>query len=392
MIEDHFHRIPYRPAQDGRVEMHSGLSRHYPTLHANLVADERADRSVGVLLTHPSSDFLSHFLLGAFAEAGVPAMGLNTRYSSNEAALIMERAACDLGAGVRWMRETLGFEAVVLLGFSGGGSLAAFYQSQAEQPTVTHTPAGDPAPMADEGLIPADALVLLGAHPGRARVLRHWIDGALRDESDPTSVDPDLDLYASGRTTPLDREWVARYREAQLARMQRIDAVALAAVNRLTERGDSDLGFVVHRTVADPRFVDVTLDPSDRRPGSMYGDPRAANTAAGGLARFVTARSWLSTWSVDHTHADAITDLRSVGAPTLVMPLLGDQAAFRDDSRQMAAAHRSADLIEIPELDHYLVDRPDGLATVTDTVVAWLDDHGLAPTRPVALRGEGVTA
>jgi len=392
VIEDHFHRIPYRPAQDGRVEMHSGLSRHYPTLHANLVADERADRSVGVLLAHPSSDFLSHFLLGAFAAAGIPAMGLNTRYSSNEAALIMERAACDLGAGVRFMREELGFESVVLLGFSGGGSLAAFYQSQSEHPTVTHTPAGDPAPMADEDLIPADALVLLGAHPGRARVLRHWIDGALRDEADPTSIDPDLDLYAPGRTVPLDREWVARYREAQLARMRRIDAVALAAVDRLTERGDSDLGFVVHRTVADPRFVDVTLDPSDRRPGSMYGDPRAANTSAGGLARFVTARSWLSTWSVDHTHADAIGDLRSVGAPTLVAPLLGDQAAFREDSRQMAAAHRAADLIEIPELDHYLVDRPDGLVTVTDTVMSWLGTHGLAPTRPVALRSTGGTA
>ncbi len=121
---DFFQRIPYRPATDGRIEMHSGLSRHYPTLHGNLVAAPGYSREVGVIMCHPASNFLSHFLLRAFAEAGIPAMGLNTRYASNEPALIMERAAFDLGTGVRWMTDVLGFEKVVLLGFSGGGSLA----------------------------------------------------------------------------------------------------------------------------------------------------------------------------------------------------------------------------------------------------------------------------
>ena len=314
---DHFQRIPYEPATDGRVEMHSGLSRHYPTLHGNLVAQPGFSKDVGVVMCHPASNFLSHFLLRAFAQAGVPAMGLNTRYSSNEPALVMERAAFDLGTGVRWMADELGFEKVVLLGFSGGGSLASFYQSQAQNPTVTTTPAGDPAPFAEADLRPADALMLVGAHPGRARVLRHWIDGAVTDESDPYATDAELDLYAPGRRAPLDPGWVQHYRDAQLARMRRIDAWALAQLADLERTGASDRGFVVHRTVADPRFVDLSLDPSDREIGSMYGDPQAANTAAGGLARFVTVRSWLSTWSVDHTHADALTDLhtfRIIGA------------------------------------------------------------------------------
>ncbi|MEE2034295.1 alpha/beta hydrolase family protein [Rhodococcus chondri] len=276
--KDHFQRIPYEPAADGRVEMHSGLSRHYPTLHANLVAIPGCSREVGVIMCHPASNFLSHFLLRALARAGVPAMGLNTRYASNEPALIMERAALDLGTGVRWMADELGFDKVVLLGFSGGGSLASFYQSQAENPTVTATPAGDPAPFGDADLRPADALMLVGAHPGRARVLRHWIDGAVLDESDPYRIDPDLDLYAPGRAAPLDRQWVARYRDAQLARMRRIDAWAVDQLDEMDRTGASDRGFVVHRTVADPRFIDTTLDPSDRRLGSMYGDPAAART------------------------------------------------------------------------------------------------------------------
>ena len=370
---DHFQRIPYEPATDGRVEMHSGLSRHYPTLHGNLVAAPGYSREVGVIMCHPASNFLSHFLLRAFAGAGIPAMGLNTRYASNEPALIMERAAFDLGTGVRWMTDELGFEKVVLLGFSGGGSLASFYQSQAENPTVTQTPAGDPARFADANLRPADALLLVGAHPGRARVLRHWIDGAVVDEADPYATDPDLDLYAPGRTVPLDREWVARYRDAQLARMRRIDAWALGQLDELNRMGASDRGFVVHRTVGDPRFVDTTLDPSDREAGSMYGDPAAANTAAGGLARFVTVRSWLSTWSVDHTHADALTDLSNVTAPALVMSLLGDQAAFAEDSRLMRdALPGEAELIEMRNLNHYLVDQPGGLDDVVSRLTGWI--------------------
>lgn len=372
--EDHFQRIPYEPATDGRVEMHSGLSRHYPTLHANLVAAPGYSRDVGVIMCHPASNFLSHFLLRALAQTGIPAMGLNTRYASNEPALIMERAALDLGTGVRWMADELGFERIVLLGFSGGGSLASFYQSQAENPTVTATPAGDPAPFTEANLRPADALMLVGAHPGRARVLRHWIDGAVLDETDPYRLDPHLDLYAPGRTAPLDREWVGRYRDAQLARMRRIDAWAFEQLDEMNRTGASDRGFVVHRTVADPRFVDTTLDPSDRRVGSMYGDPAAANTAAGGLARFATVRSWLSTWSVDHTNADAFEDLKHVCAPTLVMSLLGDQAAFAEDSRSMrdALPARDTELIEMRELDHYLVDRPDGLADVVGRLNRWI--------------------
>lgn len=359
---DSFQRIPYEPATDGRIEMHSGLSRHYPTLHANLVETPGSSRRRGVIMCHPASNFLSRFLLGALARAGQPAMGLNTRYANNEPALQMERAAADLGTGIRWMREQLGFDEVVLLGFSGGGSLATFHQSRARSPEA------------------ADAIMLVGAHPGRARVLQHWIDASITDEDDPWSVDPELDLYAPGRKAPLDPDWVERYREAQVERMRRIDRRALEALERLERDGGSDRGFVVHRTTADPRFVDLALDPSDRELGSMYGDPQAANTAAGGLARFVTARSWLSTWSPDHTKANALTDLPRITDPTLVMSLLGDQAAFAENSRLMAAAAADPDveLVEMRHLNHYLVDQPEGLEQVISHLLGWMDRR-LAP-------------
>ncbi|KZF12482.1 MAG: alpha/beta fold hydrolase [Rhodococcus sp. (in: high G+C Gram-positive bacteria)] len=366
MIVDNFQRVPYEPARDGRVEMHSGLSRHYPTLHANLVAQQDHDRNVGILLAHPTSDFLSHFLLRGFAEAGLPIMGLNTRYSSNEPALLMERAIADVGSGVRWMKDELGFEKVVLLGFSGGGSLSTYYQEQAE--TTTADIDGPP-------LVPADAVMLVGAHSGRARVLRHWIDAAITDELDPFSTDSDLDLYAPDRRIPLDRQWVERYRAAQLERIRRIDEWAIRELDCIAAHDSSDRAFVVHRTVADPRFVDLTLDPSDRLVGSMYGDPQRANTAAGGLARFVSVRSWLSTWSSDHTGADALKNLPNIAAPTLIVSLLGDQAAFAEDSRLMHDASPGSTLVELPKLNHYLVDQPQGISTVTDECRAWMEKN-----------------
>lgn len=379
-VVEHLQWIPYNPSGLARrIELHSGLTRHYPQLHANLVAPLRGDTSVGIVMAHPTSDFLSHFLLRPLAAAGLPVLAVNTRYTGNGAALIMENAAADLGAAMRWMREKLGYERVVLLGFSGGGSLVSFYQAEAEGPTAHVTPAGDAADLHDEHLHSADALLLVAAHAGRARVLSTWIDPALVDENDPFATDPRWDLYDERRFAPFDRDWVAGYRREQLHRVQRIDDWVLSQLGEVAKREATDRAFVVHRTVADPRFLDLTLDPSDRVIGCMYGDPRRANTAAGGIARFTTLRSWLSTWSLAHTNADTLTDLARVRAPVLVVSLLGDQAAFASESRAMQrAAAGPCDLVELGGLNHYLVDQPDGARLIAARIRGWLAMRGLA--------------
>ena len=43
-------------------------------------------------------------------------------------------------------------------------------------------------------------------------------------------------------------------------------------------------GFVVHGTMADPRWLDPTIDPNDRKPNWCYmGDPQMVNNAPAGL-------------------------------------------------------------------------------------------------------------
>ena len=107
----------------------------------------------------------------------------------------MEKVVLDLGAYVRHAKEKLGYQNVVLLGWSGGGSLSLFYQAEAENPTLKETPAGDPVDLTAVGLIPADAVMFIAAHKSRAVTLTEWLDASVLDELDPDARDPELDIY-----------------------------------------------------------------------------------------------------------------------------------------------------------------------------------------------------
>src|SRR5438105_7363576 len=90
------------------------------------------------------------------ARVGHHVVACATRYSNGDAALQMENVLLDLAACVRDTRERLGYERVVLVGWSGGGSVMATYQAEAERRTITRTAAGEPTLLADTELLPAD--------------------------------------------------------------------------------------------------------------------------------------------------------------------------------------------------------------------------------------------
>lgn len=351
----------------------------------HLVPRDHPSRTVLVFM-HPAGGTQYLPMVAGFARAGVHVISCNSRYPRNDSALIMEKVALDLGACVRHAREKLGYEQVVLAGWSGGGSLSLFYQSQAERPTVHSTPAGDPPDLGSADLSPADGLLVLAAHSSRARTLTEWLDPSVTDETRPFQRDPSLNLYdpANPNQPPYSGEFLQRFRAAQLARNRRITAWVQTLLEdaRKLGRNDWEHCFVVHGTMAEPAWLDPAIEPNDRPPGLCYmGDPRMVNDAPAGLARYSSLRSWLSQFAVDLSNADGVRAARQVTVPVCLIENSADDGCLPHHMREVHAALASLDKEHhvIRGATHYYFDQPDKLAEAVQVGVGWLRRHGFLP-------------
>ena len=322
------------------------------------------------------------------ARAGHHVLFVNTRYRGNDSALIMEKCLLDLGAGIKDAKQRFGYKHVVLGGWSGGGSLALYYQEQAQRATVDRTPAGDAVDLAGANLIPGDAIMLMAAHVSRSVTLTEWLDASIVDELDPNRRDVELDLYAAANPNcpPYNEAFLARYRAAQVARNRRITAWVKQELDaRIRADGPgAERGFVVHGTMADPRWLDPAVDPNDREPGTCYlGDPRIVNMGPVGLARFCTLRSWLSQWSFDESRANGVNNARNVSCPVLVIGNTADNACTPSHTHRLfdAVGHADKELREISGATHYYAGQPKHCAQAIDICTDWLGRKGFVRDR-----------
>jgi len=343
-----------------------------------------------VLMCHPRADFAQHYTIPYWVEAGIAACALNTRYLNNDAMMLHESLLLDIAAAMRFLRDEQGFARIVMLGNSGGGSLFAYYDAHARAPSgtrVTSPPGGGPPDLNRFDLPVADGLILLAAHPGQGMVLMGSIDPAVADEHDPFASDPELDMYdeRNGYRTPPEPSryaprWLERYSAAQRERVARLDAIARAsledaerarAASKAADFASSTLVIrtavrrhamnpqltVIYRTLANPSYLDLTIDPSERELGSIFSPrPDLHNYHAFGLARIVTPAAWLSTWSGLSSRANLIRNLPAVTVPTLVVGAMADQDIFIADAQAEFTASGAADksLEMIEGADHFM--------------------------------------
>lgn len=333
---------------------------------------------------HPASTLQLLPVPRAMAERGMHVLCAGSRYARNDTPLVMEKVVLDLGAYVRHAKDAWGYERVVLAGWSGGGSLSLLYQAEAEGPTIRETPAGDPVDLVGARLLPADAIIFQAAHVSRAVMLAESIDPSVRDEDDPDDRDVELDLYdpRNPHRPPYAPEYVARFRAAQVARVRRRTAWVHGLLARLRERGGGEMerGFVTHRTLADPRFLDPSLDRNDRPHGTCYlGNPETVNTGPVGLARFSTLRAWLSQWSLDDTNAHGEKCAARIRVPLLAIENSADDAVPQPHTRRVFDACASADksFRVIAGATHYYVGQPELLQQAIDVSLRWLAERGL---------------
>ena len=314
-------------------------------------------------------------IVGALARAGHHVIWANSRYRGTDSALIMEKVAADLGATVHDAKERLGYERVVLCGWSGGGSLSMYYQALATRAEgIVDTPAGDAYVVEADRLPKADALLIMAAHISRHGTLTEWMDASIQDESRPFDRDPELNLYdpSNPNQPPYSNGFLERYRHEQIARNRRITGWVQDELAQLRAAGDdnAERAFVVYGTMADPRWLDPDVDPSDRAPGTTYlGDPRIVNDGPVGLARFSTLRSWLSQWSYDHARGDALTSAVDVDVPVLVVGNTADDACTPEHTNRLFAAvpHERKRLHLVQGATHYYTG-PDGRDHLAEAV------------------------
>ncbi len=333
-----------------------------------------------LVFMHPMG--IMHYLpmTAGLAAAGTHVLSAVSRYPNNDSALILEKVCGDLGRWVRYAREKLGYAKIVLAGWSGGGSLSLFYQSQAVRPRITHTPAGDPVDLA--GLIPADAMLLLAAHISRSGTLTEWLDPSVLDETDPDRRDPAWNLYQPDcRQPPYPADWLAEFRARQRQRNRRITGWAQdrLACLKAAHGPNAEQAFIVHGTMADPRWLDPAIDPNDRVPGLCYlGDPRQINDSPGGLGRYSTLRSWLSQWGLETSEADGPVCAADCHVPTLVIGNSADDACTPSHTHRLhdSVAARDRTLVTIEGATHYYARQPAHLKQAVETVQSWLSARG----------------
>jgi hypothetical protein len=350
-----------------------------------------------VWLMHPRVDVTHHYLVPLLLERGVAVFTQRSRFVNNDAGLVHERVLLDVAAGQRFLRSR-GFEDVILLGNSGGSSLACLYAAQAnQQPAdrLTDDPAGSRIDLTGE-MPPPDGMVLLAPHPGQGDLLLHCIDPSVTDEADAGSLDPGLHLYnpANGFASPPESsryspEFLDRYRAGQRNRVTRIDEIARGMLaRRRTWAASGDAAdraraaavtyVVVHRTDADPRSVDLSLDPSGRDYGSIFGvRPDITNQGAVGFGRLCSPEAWLSTWSAHSTRAAIRLTAPAIHQPVFLIGYSADNTVFPGDLDAITTAFTATTVSRTEvEGDHYGLSpdhtsRPGGKA-VADLVADWV--------------------
>ncbi|MFM9133250.1 MAG: alpha/beta hydrolase, partial [Actinomycetota bacterium] len=192
-----------------------------------------------------------------------------------------------------------------------------------------------------------------------------------------------------------DPGWLATYRAAQRDRVARLDAVArqsladaeaagtaMANVHKRTNPAEwRELRarrvftryMTIYRTLADPAYLDLSIDPDDRPMGSLFAfpDPFEANYGRGGLARTMTARGWLSTWSGLSSHARLADTMPRVTVPTILVHPTADTEIRVRQALEIVENSGAQDktYVEMKGAPHYLEGhrRP-----AMDAVIDWM--------------------
>eukprot|EP00924_Labyrinthula_sp_SR-Ha-C_P005096 snap_masked-scaffold_1-processed-gene-21.30-mRNA-1 protein AED:0.03 eAED:0.07 QI:0/-1/0/1/-1/1/1/0/446 len=392
-----------------------GGSGDVAILEGELMKIPGTNSSTVLIFMHPSGIQNLLPLPNALARAGLHVCTCSSRYPNNDTCLIMEKVLLDLSACIKHLRDKYGYKKVVLCGWSGGGSLSAFYAAQSELSPgdrIKRTPAGDTVDLST--LEQIDGLFLLAAHSSRAKIFTEWIDPAVTLESFETSQpqyldfynrDSEIDIYnektvnqflTKKNTLCFTKDFENKFRKAQVERNRKITQHCLTRVKQLdspkSKLKTRDEGFVVHCTQADLRRIDSLISPNGREKVTAHNLEQKKNelwqenVSPVGLARFTTCRAFLSQWSYDLSNADAVSSLNTLAKlksrlPVLVLENEADHLVPRDHLQEMFEAlgdnYTARKYVRIANASHYYFGQKQEMLTAVKNIQKSLRDFNL---------------
>jgi pimeloyl-ACP methyl ester carboxylesterase len=302
--------------------------------------DDNPSPRVAVLTVHRTGDRFGSLECTELSRRGIGVLCLNTRFQGNEAKVDFEKIPLDIKAGVEFLKAQ-GVTNVLLWGHSGGGATTTLYQAVAEA-GLSFCQAPNKLTHCDDslaGMLPADGVMLIDAHPSNASNGLRAINPSVLDEAFPNLIDPNLDPfnpangYNPNGASDYASEFVTRYAEGQATRLNKLIDRALY-IREQMKAGEwkypDDDAFIIPR--GNDRSTNIfSMDPSimccTERPHKLIKDdgsivteiiktirPPDTSRAAmngtfgdtsfnGGGVRFMTITSFLSANAIRATNS-----------------------------------------------------------------------------------------
>ena len=351
-----------------------------------------------VCVMHPREFMACHYLIPDIVESGCAAWSQGSRSVGNDLRLEHELALFDVAAGLNFLRSH-GFKKIVSCSAIPAAPACTRSTFSSRRSTAA---AGSRARLAagptnlDTLTMPAiDGFVFVAPHPGQGRAA-DGRDRSVGEGRTRSAVGRSFARRARCRERICGADRVRRNIRRNFwsatapasARASRgsthaardLIAARMDARRKAKDGGDEQLRrlgahtpiMTVWRTDADPRCFDLSIDPSDRAYGTLWGrDPRASsNYGAVGFARNCTPEAWLSTWSGLSSNAALAKTAPSIQQPTLLVEYTGDVSTFPECREGNLRLNR-----------HVAEDRMSGCAAII-TAARWRRTRNSDATSP----------
>jgi hypothetical protein len=232
------------------------------------------------MVMHEDSNFLVHIACTEFSKRGYAVLCVNGRADNNEALDTWNELIPDAALGMKFLRDEMKLEKVVLFAHSGGAPLLSFYQAVAETGPELCKDSRRLLPCGDEvkAVPKADAIVFFDAHPGTAINLLRSLDPSIVNEDDPKNVNPALDPFSEANgynpkgMSHYSDEFKKRYFKAQSDRMNRLVDLAVEKRKQIlagSYRLPDDDSFMIYRTNARLMDLDNSIGATTVKPRKL---------------------------------------------------------------------------------------------------------------------------